>query len=250
MIRKFLLTLALLPILILPLLAQDTHLTQADLNHFRKANRLFQSGKVLFLNKKLDQAEPKLLETLKEWPEYSEASYLLSRIRYYRNDLDGARTYLERAMKDYPAMVELYKRSLLRYQNSVTGRNTGDINLFAFNEEAQMVSAQLEQELMTNRVLPENLAPPAGYFFHQGNIALKGKDFQLAHDSFRITLQKDPQHEDAANNLLGILLLYQRTREAQSLMDELHRRKMTVNPELEKRVQKMIRNSPKPQTGQ
>jgi len=247
MTRKLVLLLVLLPALLAPLAAQHTHLTQSDLNRLRKANRLFNSGKVLFLEKKLDMAEVKLSETLKVWPEYSEAAYLLSRICYYRNDLDGAQTYLDRAMKDYPAMVDLQKQSMLRYQEEIASeRNAGDINIFAFSQEANMVNSQLEQELMTNRVLPEDLAPPAGYFFHQGNIGIKTNNFQLAHDSFQKALLKDPAHADAANNLLAVYLLYQKAPEAQNLLETMKKRHLPVQAELERRVGEMIGTSGNP----
>jgi len=227
------------------------------LQRFKIANSIFEKGKSDFFEGNYKKAERELKKCLEKMPEHPDACFYLSRLSYRQGNLDNSLDYIEKAKENYKYIIKLKlnreqlymmrlqdrKREVQetlanlkerlprttdrREQSQIQaeiGRLTGLLSDLDSRLSRPMPTVQKEEEI------------PEDYFYFHGNIFFKIKRYQEASDQYQKTIEIDPQHGNAYNNLAN---LYYVTGENQKALDYLNlagANGVKINPELKKAV--------------
>ena len=216
-------SLALILFVVAPIvLAAQGHslMTQAELNRFRKAKRLYQSGNVNFHKQRWDKAKTDLNRTLEEWPTYSDAQFLLGHIACQEQKWEQARTFAESAIKNFSVMKDLEKGSLARYRNSLNPTEGPGVSTWSLAIEDRNSKVYAAEDERNNRILPEDMTAPAAYHFLHGYALLRLRKTGEARIAFQRALIMDPNHTDALTNLMAITVMPGQFQEPETCLDK------------------------------
>ena len=227
---------------------------------YKMAVQYFEEGKELYNKNNLNKAEDKLEECLKVFPQHAQANFYLAHINYMNNNLDNALLYIEDAKKNFEFMNQIYAlgyedyTSQLRAERDVLQNRIQQYKELeqrtSHQQEKQKISAQLSQlqtELgtITSRLaepFPEEKEVPADYFYLHGNIYFKLKKYQESLNQYIETLNRDPKHEKAYNNIINLYFMAKHYQKALELIDQAEASGVTVNPKLKEAVHAAIKN--------
>jgi len=254
--KKFILLFFILILLFTSIFSQQDY-TRIEKNLFQRfviANKFFEKGKKYFLKKKLNKAERELEKCIQKMPEHADAYFFLSQISYQKGDYPIALDYMLKAKKNFKFLAKLKVNAQQQYiiQLQEIKRNLEERLLLLKEqlgktsnpEEKSSLEAEIgkvEGEIGTinnrlNRPLPEIEQIPADYFYFHGNILFKLKKYQEAHDQYIKTIELDPKHAYAYNNLA---LLYYMAKNYQRALDYLNQAEVNgvkVNQKLKKTI--------------
>lgn len=227
---------------------------------YKMAVQYFEEGKELYNKNKFDKAEDKFEECLKVFPQHAQANFYLAHINYMNDNLENALKYIEEAKKNFLFMNQIYALGYEDYTNQLRAeRDLLQNRIQQYQEleqrttqqqEKQKISAQINQlqtELgtITSRLaepLPEEKKVPADYFYMHGNIYFKLKKYQESLDQYIETLNQDPKHEKAYNNIINLYFMAKHFQRAQDLIEQAEAAGVTVNPKLKEAVRAAIKN--------
>jgi len=227
---------------------------------YKMAVHSFEEGKELYNKNKLDKSEDKFEECLKVFPQHAQANFYLAHINYMKDNLESALKYIKEAKKNFEVMNQIYAlgyedyTSQLRAERDVIRNRIQQYKELeqrtTQQQEKQKISAQisqLETELgtITSRLaepLPEEKNVPADYFYLHGNICFKLKKYQEALDQYIETLNQDPKHERAYNNIINLYFMAKHYQNALELIEQAEAAGVTINPKLKEAVHAAIKN--------
>ena len=227
---------------------------------YKMAVQYFEEGKELYNKNKFDKAEDKFEECLKVFPQHAQANFYLAHINYMNNKLEEALNYIELAKKNFLFMNQIYALGYEEYTSRLRAeRDVLQNRIQQYQEleqrttqqqEKQKISAQISQlqtELgtITSRLaepLPEEKKVPADYFYVHGNIYFKLKKYQESLNQYSETLNQDPKHERAYNNIINLYFMAKHYQKALELIEQAEAAGVTVNPKLKEAVRAAIKN--------
>jgi tetratricopeptide (TPR) repeat protein len=236
-------------------------LNQKDALQFKAAKQLYNKGQQLFLKKSFKKAEKSFLECLKKFPKFSRADYYLSQIYYDRGDLLKALDNIRKAKENYKFVAELdvatqleylsmlreQKRNLeaeLRDMQDIATR--GGMTTSKSRElEARMVSHKNSIRKIDDRLkvpLVEAKGIPAGYYYVHGNILFKLKKFKEALDMYFKTVEIDPQHGSAYNNIANLFYMGRKYQQALFYLSKAEGCGIKVNPKFREAIEQKLNN--------
>jgi tetratricopeptide (TPR) repeat protein len=167
-------------------------LGQADRSRITKdyalAKKYYLEGIKYKKDEKLDKAHEKFLKSVEVSPNFPESFVELGNIYMRQKDFD-------KALEEYDKAAESY----LRLEAYVS---KGIISTAAWKREFDVASRELYRDLQE----PKFAIPPKIYFFKGGAYFRKGM-LKEASGQFNKTIELDPNHGDAHNNLAVIYYL-------------------------------------------
>lgn len=225
---------------------------------YKMSVKNFEKGKQQFHKGDYKKAEKELKKCLKVFSQHTQAHFYLSHIFYKKGDFPQALEHIEEAKANFEFMNRMYifayedytsnlrkqrdecQAKMLNYKDTLS--NTTDQ---AQRSKYEQAIHSLESEISTiDSRLTEPLPPvkqtPADYFYLQGNIFFKLKEYQEAYAQYLEAIKINPQHGNAYNNLAN---LYYMTKQYQKALDCLNKAEANgaeINPELKKAILKAL----------
>jgi len=223
---------------------------------FKRTNSYFAKGKEHFIKGNIANAEKEFKKCMEIMPEHADAMFFLSQIDYKKGDFDQALKDMEKAKSNYDFIAKFYTFShQLRLESLREKKQKSETQLIYLQNSLPSITNQDERQrvesaiantrndisIIDNRlreIIPPVLHTPADYFYIHGNIFFKLKRYQDARDQYIETIERDPTHKNAYNNLIN---LYSMAKDYQKALDYLKKAEangVQINPELKKAVLK------------
>jgi len=241
-------------------------LNDGESGQFKMAKRLFDKGKLLLSEEKLDRAERAFIGCLELFPRYSHSAYHLGQIYYKRKGYKRALEYIERAKTDYDFISTFGVNSQLEYFASLReqkfnlDREVTDMqqrldtkNFRGKTQEEQFpeiseLKTKIAHGKETLRRIDELLrAPqpvkagiPADYFYLHGNVLFKLKKYQEAYIQYLEAAKIEPCYVKAYKNLANLNFIGRRYNEALIYIEKAEKCGSEVDGKLKKIILKAL----------
>lgn len=213
---------------------------------FKLAKQLFDKGKLLLAEGKLDRAERAFLKALEVFPKYSHVAFHLGQIYYKKRNFLKALEHIELAKKHFKYISTFGVNSQLEYlaklreqrknlweevtdmQYRIDSKNfkgrTEEERYVEFSELREKVDHGKEtlrriDELLRTPVV-EEAQMPADYFYLHGNILFRLKKYQDAYFQYLEAVRIAPCYVDAYTNLANLNYIGRRYEEALSYLEK------------------------------
>lgn len=241
-------------------------LNDAKSNKFKMAKKLFDKGKLLLSEKKLDRAERAFKGCLELFPEYSHSAYHLGQIYYKRKSYKKALDYIELAKKHYDYIATFGVNSQLEYFASLREqkynldrevvdmqqrldrkdfRGKGEVDSYPEIVELKTKIAHGKETLrrideLLRAPQPVKAGVPADYFYLHGNVFFKMKKYQEAYIQYLEAVKVEPCYVDAYKNLANLNFIGRRYNEALLYIEKAEKCGSEVDGNLKKIVLKAL----------
>ncbi len=241
-------------------------LNDAESNKFSMAKKLFDKGKLLLAEQKLDRAERAFKGCLDLFPKYSHSAYHLGQIYYKRKSYKKALNYIELAKEHYDYIATFGVNSQLEYfanlrdQKFNLDREVTEmqqrLDRKAFRGKTEEDSYPEVSELKTkiahgketlrriDELLrmpqPVKAGVPADYFYLHGNVLFKLKKYQEAYIQYLESIKIEPCYVKAYKNLANLNFIGRRYSEALLYIKKAEQCGAEVDANLKKIVLKAL----------
>jgi len=231
---------------------------QNTFQKFKQANRLFVKGEQLFLKDKLSKSREALESCVEVFPQYSEAHFILAQILYKQKDFPYALKEIEAAKTHYKFMSDIRVSTQLEYMDSLREqRQKLQEQLRGLREqlprttdpaeksrlESAIGSAEAQLSQIDNRnhsSLPNIETVPAAYYYVHGNIYFQMKKMQEAHQQYLKTIEIDPNHGNALNNLANLYFMVKKYDKAKEYLERAEESGIQVNEKFKDAIMKAL----------
>lgn len=232
---------------------------QKDSLQFKAAKQLFQKGQQLFLKKNFKKAEKSFLECLKKFPKFSRADYYLSQIYYDRSDYANALSHIRNAKENYAFTADLDVATQLEYLDMLREQKRNlenellDMKQMASGTakgpgqrselDAKIASHENSIKKIDDRLktpLVEAKGTPAEYYYVHGNILFKLKNYKEALAQYLKTVEINPRHGSANNNLANLYYMGKRYKQALYYLTKAEGCGFDVNPKFKEAIQQKL----------
>lgn len=215
-------------------------LNDGESGQFKMAKKLFDKGKILLSEGKLDRAERAFMGCLELFPKYSHSAYHLGQIYYKRKSYKKAQEYIERAKTHYDFIATFGVNSQLEYFASLreqkvnldrevtdmqqrldTENFRGKTEEDSFPEVSELKTKIAHGKETLRRIdellrapQPVKAGVPADYFYLHGNVLFKLKKYQEAYIQYLEAAKIEPCYVKAYKNLANLNYIGRRYAEA------------------------------------
>jgi pentatricopeptide repeat protein len=228
------------------------------IERFKRADSCFLKGKEHFIKGNTVKAEKELKKCLEIMPEHADALFYLSQIDYKKGGFDQALKDIEKAKSNYDFIAKFYTFThQLRLESLREEKQKLETQLIDLQNRLPSIKDQDERQrfdsaiantrgnisIIDNRLrepIPPVLHTPGDYFYIHGNIFFKLKRYQDAHDQYVETIERDPKHGNAYNNLINLYFMAKDYQKALDYLKKAEANSVQINPELKKAVQKAV----------
>ncbi len=227
------------------------------LQRFKIANSIFEKAKNYYFEGNYKKAEREFKKCLEKMPEHADAYFYLSYISYKQENLELSLNQIIKAKENYKYITQLKlnreQMFIIRIQDRkrevqeiIEGLKQNLARTTDQNERSR-IQAEIgrmegmftELDSRLSRPMPtiqKEEEIPADYFYLHGNILFKLKQYKEASEQYQKTMELDPKHGNAYNNLAN---LYYMAREYQKALDCLNLAQENgapINPEFKKAI--------------
>jgi tetratricopeptide (TPR) repeat protein len=236
--------------------AQERHVfNQEDFDKFKLAQRLCYKGEQLFNKGKYKKAEKVFADCLKKFPKYANADYYMSRVCYEKKDYTNALKHIENATNNFETISDLNVSFYLEYLEKLREQQAeAEEYLVQLKENLASLPAvvdssseqgkrkrNIEDEISrtegTNNLIktrlakpvPEALEMPVDYYYVHGNILFRLKKYKDALGQYHRTVEKDPKHGNAYNNLASLYFMAKQYKRALFYLEKAESAGVRVN---------------------
>lgn len=227
------------------------------IRNYKAANDVFKKVRPVLAKKDFTRAEKILNKCLGIMPQHVKSHYALSRVLYLTGRFEPALRHIE-AAKEYHLSVgrtlrglqELNahknrrkKQQLLKeydvYSNAgaVDGSCAAIPALRAVKEELQALEGKQQRSTAGLEHIP------ADYFYTHGNILYKLKRYPEAMRQYIRTIDADPGHGNAYNNLAGLYFMAKKYQSALRCLDQAEAQGTAVNARFKNTILKNLEAS-------
>lgn len=242
----------LLPVAFLfPAAGQGEGQNKKEIELFLKAHAHFQQGNDRLARNDMEGAAASLQHCLEMLPLHDRAHFLLAEIRLKQRRLAEAEAHIQKAEQSFPEFREWYRRHFSPYLDDLRGKQVANrLRLSVLGESNATAScgsrrhityaatSLRSQDSAINTILaafpPQEETIPAAYHYVHGNIHFLSGRHDLARKEYELTLEKDPRHGGACNNLANLYYLRGQIAAARNYLEKAVKYGARVNPEFRK----------------
>jgi len=221
---------------------------------YKLSVRYFEKGKEHFHKENYSKAEKELNKCLEIFPQHTQAHFYLATLYLKKENFEKALHHIEKAKENFSLINQMYK---LAYEDYVTQlRKQSDEqrnNLEQYKEQLSKTTDSEEKGKITSAIsslenqietinsrltkpLPPESQMPADYCYQHGNILFRMKQFQEAQDQWLKTIEADPQHGKAYNNLANLYYMSKQYERALKYLEQAESHGADVNSEFKKAI--------------
>jgi tetratricopeptide (TPR) repeat protein len=232
---------------------------QQIMQGFRATRADLQKGEEQFNKKQYDKAEQSFLKVLLAMPENAEASYFLAETCYQKGEFEKGLEAIEAAEKNYPNIQRLISRrrmsmstqgspeqeKLMQQIQALRGQlSPGLPEVQRQTIQAEIASKQAELNAQRQKDLKkenseqkvEVVTIPAEYSYAHGNLLFRLKRYDEALAQYEKTIQADPAHGGAYNNIANIYYMAKQYDKSLEYLEKAEAAGCKVNPNFKKAV--------------
>jgi tetratricopeptide (TPR) repeat protein len=244
---------------------REFHMVEKKLvEKYKLAQKYYLNGKKNFIKDDLKKAEEELDKCLQVMPEHADAYYLLAQIEYKKGSFEKALDDIQKAIANHEYIAQFYtfthqeRLETLREQKRKAEEQIlalqDELNKLAgmTGSDAEMQRARIRSEIQTKQSgiaqidsqmhepVPDVLQIPADYYYMHGNIFFRMKQFQNAYEQWIKTIEIDPKHGNAYNNLANLYFMSKQYEQALKYLELAESSGAEVNPEFKKALLKAV----------
>ncbi len=244
---------------------REFHMVEKKLvEKYKLAQKYYLNGKKSFIKEDFKKAEEELNKCLQVMPEHADAYYLLAQIEYKNSSFDEALDDIQKAVANHEYIAQFYtfthqeRLEDLREQKRKAEEQIlplqDELNRLAdmSGYDAEMQRARIRSQIQTKKSLiaridsqmhepvPDSLQIPADYYYVHGNIFFRMKQFQKAYEQWIKTIEIDPKHGSAYNNLANLYFMSKQYEQALKYLELAESSGAEVNPEFKKALLKAL----------
>lgn len=236
---------------LLPVAGQEDVQSKKEIELFLKAHAHFQQGNDRLGRNDLEGAAGSLQRCLELLPRHDRAHFLLAEIRLKQRRLPEAETHIRAAEQSFFPFREWYRQHFSPYLDELRGKQVANrLRLSVLGESNATASCGMRrhityaatslrsQDSAINTILaafpPREETIPAVYHYVHGNIHFLSGRHDQARKEYELTLQKDPRHGGACNNLANLYYMGGQMETARKYLEKAVKNGVRVNPEFRK----------------
>jgi tetratricopeptide (TPR) repeat protein len=244
---------------------REFHMVEKKLvEKYKLAQQYYLNGKKNFIKDHIKKAEEELDKCLQVMPEHADAYYLLAQIEYKKGNFEEALDDIQKAFANHEYIAQFYtfthqeRLETLREQKRKAQEQVlalqDELNRLASatGSDAEMQKARIRSEIQMkqsgiaqidsqmNEPVPDSLQISADYYYVQGNIFFRMKQFQNAYEQWIKTIEIDPKHGNAYNNLANLYFMSKQYEQALKYLELAEASGAEVNPEFKKALLKAM----------
>jgi len=223
---------------------------------YRAVNKSFEKGKDFYENGNLVKARKEFQDVVERMAEHADAYFFLSQISYKEGKIDEALEEIQQAKDNYKFiakmkinMHQIMLNQLREQQDDIEERlnSMREAAATATGPQKSKLSAEvtkLEGRTIVNRLnerIPEEEETPADYFYFHGNIFVKQKKYQEAHDQYIEAVRINPKHGDAYNNLASLYYMVKKYSQAMEYLKLAEENGAEVNPKFKQALEQQVK---------
>lgn len=230
-----------------------------SVQNYKVAHASYEKARKAFEKRDIAKTVAELQTCLARMPEFSDAHFLLAKVRYLEKRYPEALQHMEQAELHFEASNGLYLEAqgdrqaevkrLYDQQDVVLADLRDALRRATTEEQRRAIEFRIEQVEHTKRELQRQLfAPPEqapgmspDYHFFHGNILLRLNRLDDAAAQYREALKIKPTHADASNNLASLYLSAGHAQVAKEILDQAEANGVTVNADLKQAVLNALR---------
>lgn len=249
-------------LLLIPLFT-TTGLAQKDFNQeekemirdFRLSNSHYLEGEKLYKKGKIDKAVKKFEECLEIFPKHDKAHFVLADIYLKKRDLENAEKHILAAKQGFNYLQKWYSFTFQQYLDTLREQKDTNNEQIAGLEAArgtakgieksriearlaQLKSQNADADTKLSEFMRSGVEMPAEYHYIHGNVYFLTRRFQDAVNEYTKTLEKNPTHGGACNNLASIYFMHKRIDKAREYFDKAVECGAQVNPKFKEALEK------------
>ena len=226
---------------------------------FRATRPDLAKGEEQFAKKQYDKAEQSLLSVLRAMPENAEASYYLAETYYQKGEFEKGLDAIQAAETSYPDIQRLMARRRLAASGQESpeqqklrleiqalrgqmGEHLSDVKRQTIQTEIAAKQAELnvqrqkDLKKQTSEPQAEAVKIPAEYSYAHGNLLFRVKRYDEALVQYEQTIQADPAHGGAYNNIATIYYMAKQYDKSLEYLDKAEAAGCKINPNFKKAV--------------
>jgi tetratricopeptide (TPR) repeat protein len=225
------------------------------LEKFRMTRPEVVRGQNELKKKQMDTAEQTFIRALKQMPDNALASFFLAETYYEKGEFDKGLDQIAAAEKNYSLIEKIIFRQQMNAINQATDdRAAASDNLQALRQQlgssvltagtssSQLGAAQSQSGVKAGEQdqKTETFSVPAEYFYVHGNLLFRLKRYEEALAQYEKTIQTDPRHGKAYNNIANIYYMAKQYDKSLEYIEKAEAAGVKVNPEFRKAVLKAL----------
>jgi len=234
------------------------------LQRFKIANSIFEKAQSYYLEGNYKKAERELKKCLEKMPEHADAYFYLSHISYKQENLELSLNQIIKAKENYKYITQLKlnreqmhiiqiqdrKREVQEIIDGLKqklSRTTDPREQSAIQADIGRMEGMLtELDSRLSRPMPtiqKEEEIPADYFYLHGNILFKLKRYKEAHEQYQKTIELNPKHGNAYNNLANLYYIEKEYQKALDYLNLAEENGTQINPEFKKAILKALKKT-------
>ena len=222
---------------------------------FKRSNSHYLEGEKLFKKGKIDKAAKAFEKCLEIFPKHDKAHFVLADIYLKKRELDKAESHIQQAKDGFMFLKKWYSFTFQQYLDSLRDQKATNDEQIAGLEAARSTTRSVEKSRIEARLaqlksqnneintklsefLRSGVDMPAEYYYIHGNVYFLTRRFQEAFREYNTTLEKNPDHGGACNNLASLYFLHKRYDKAREYLDKALELGAKVNPKFQEALKK------------
>jgi len=222
---------------------------------FLEAHAHYRQADDHFARNDLEGAVTCLERCLEQFPQHDRAHFLLAKIRLKQRRLTEAETQINAAKQSILELREWYKNIFRPYLDGLRGKKVdnrlrlsilGESNASAYcglrRPITYTATALRAQDSAIDAILAafpaQKEAVPAEYNYIHGNVHFLAGRHDQARVEYELTLEKNPRHGNASNNLANLYFLHKQYDKARAYLAQALACGARVNPKFQKALDK------------
>jgi len=224
---------------------------------YRAVNKSFEKGKKFYEGGNLVKARKEFQVVVERMAEHADAYFFLSQISYKEGKIDESLEEIQQAKDNYKFIIKM-KINMHQIMLNQLREQQDDIEerLNAMREAAAAATGPQKSKLAAevtklegkkntivnrlNEPVPEAEETPAVYFYFHGNVFVKQKKYQEAHDQYMEAVRINPKHGDAYNNLASLYYMVKKYSQAMEYLKLAEESGAEVNPKFKQALEQQL----------
>lgn len=222
---------------------------------FKFSNTQYLKAEKLFKKGKTGKSVTALKKCLEIFPKHDKAHFLLANILLKQRKLKEAETEILAAKEGFNYLQKWYSYTFQEYMDRLRDRRAANDKQISNLEMAKASASQSQKALYENQIqqlknenssadsklsefLRSGVEMPASYHYTHGNIYFLTRRFREAFREYELTLEKDPKHGGACNNMANIYFIHKRYDKAREYLDRATQCGAEINPKFRAALEK------------